>query len=79
MWKVAHPVSDRTQPCITSVKLMELAGPLGHSPRTSVLLGHVPRTSVLLGERPDAMLPVGVVEWLGLIKFGLYIEKKVER
>ena len=29
--KVAHPVSDRTQPCLTSVKLMELAGPLGHS------------------------------------------------
>ena len=27
----AHPVSDRTQPCSTSVKLMELAGPLGHS------------------------------------------------
>ena len=27
------PVSDCTQPCITSVKLMELAGPLGHSPR----------------------------------------------
>ena len=24
---------DRTQPCLTSVKLMELAGPLGHSPR----------------------------------------------
>ena len=23
---------DRTQPCLTSVKLMELAGPLGHSP-----------------------------------------------
>ena len=31
---VAHPVSDRTQPCLTSVKLMELAGPLGHSPRS---------------------------------------------
>ena len=31
-WKVAHPVSDRTQPCLTSVKLMALAGPLGHSP-----------------------------------------------
>ena len=31
--KVAHPVSDRTQPCITSVKLMEMAGPPGHSPR----------------------------------------------
>ena len=29
--KVAHPVSDRTQPCLTSVKLMELAGPLGHN------------------------------------------------
>ena len=24
---------DRTQTCLTSVKLMELAGPLGHSPR----------------------------------------------
>ena len=23
---------DRTQPCLTSVKLLELAGPLGHSP-----------------------------------------------
>ena len=33
IWKVAHPVSDRTQQCLTSVKLMELAGPLGHSPR----------------------------------------------
>ena len=31
--KVAHPVSDRTQPFLTSVKLMGLAGPLGHSPR----------------------------------------------
>ena len=30
--KVAHPVSDSTQPCLTSVKLLELAGPLGHSP-----------------------------------------------
>ena len=30
---VAHPVSDHTQPCLTSVKLMELAEPLGHSPR----------------------------------------------
>ena len=30
-----HPVTDRTQPCLTSVKLMELAGPLGHSPRYS--------------------------------------------
>ena len=29
IWKVAHPVSDRTQPCLTSVKLMVLAGPLG--------------------------------------------------
>ena len=28
-----HPVSGRTQPCLNSVKLMELAGPLGHSPR----------------------------------------------
>ena len=26
--------TDRTQPCLTSVKLMELARPLGHSPRT---------------------------------------------
>ena len=32
IWKVAHPVSDRTQPCLTSVKLMVLAGPIGHSP-----------------------------------------------
>ena len=30
--EVAHPVSDRAQPCLTSAKLMELAGPLGHSP-----------------------------------------------
>ena len=30
--KVAHPVSDRTQPCLTSFKLMELAWQLGHSP-----------------------------------------------
>ena len=33
IWKVADQVSDRTQPCLTSVKLMELAGPLGHSPQ----------------------------------------------
>ena len=33
IWKFAHPVSDRTQPCLTSVKLVVLAGPLGHSPR----------------------------------------------
>ena len=32
IWKVTHPVSDRTQPCLTLVKLMELAGSLGHSP-----------------------------------------------
>ena len=29
--EVVHKASDRTQPCLTSVKLMELAGPLGHS------------------------------------------------
>ena len=29
---IAHPVFDRTQPLLTSVNLMELAGPLGHSP-----------------------------------------------
>ena len=29
IWKVAHPVSDRSQPCLASDKLMELAGPLG--------------------------------------------------
>ena len=28
---------DRTQSCLTSVKLMELAGPLGHSPRSVAL------------------------------------------
>ena len=32
IWKVAHPDFDRRQPCVTSVKLMELAGPLDHSP-----------------------------------------------
>ena len=31
IWKVVHPVSDLTQPCLTSVKLMELAGKLDHS------------------------------------------------
>ena len=36
MWKVAHQVSDRTQPFLTSVKLIELAGPLGHSPRNPI-------------------------------------------
>ena len=35
IWKVAHPVSDRTQPCLTSVKLMQLAGPFGHSTRSN--------------------------------------------
>ena len=29
----AHPVSGRTQPCLSSAKLVELVGPLGHSPR----------------------------------------------
>ena len=32
IWKVAHPVSDHTQPCLTSIKQMKLAGPIGHSP-----------------------------------------------
>ena len=31
--KVAHSVYDRTQPCLTSIKLMKLARSLGHSPR----------------------------------------------
>ena len=31
IWKVTHPVSDSTKPCLTSFKLMELAAPLGHS------------------------------------------------
>ena len=31
IWKVTHPFSDRTQPCLTLVKLMELAGLFGHS------------------------------------------------
>ena len=35
--EVTHPVSVRTQPCLTSVKLMELAGPLGHSPRKGII------------------------------------------
>ena len=34
IWKVVHPVTDRTQPCLTSVKLLELATSLGHSPRS---------------------------------------------
>ena len=41
--EVAHPVSDRTQPCLTSAKLMELAGPLGHSPRYVKCLLVLPR------------------------------------
>ena len=36
IWNVTHPVSDRTQQYLTSVKLMELAGPLGHSPPKSL-------------------------------------------
>ena len=32
IWKVAHPDFDRTQPCLTSVKQVELAGPLDNSP-----------------------------------------------
>ena len=32
IWKVAHPVSDRTQPCLTSAKLVELAGRLDTHP-----------------------------------------------
>ena len=38
MLKNGLPVSDRTQPCLTSLKLMELAGPLGHSPRSLTLV-----------------------------------------
>ena len=34
---VAHPVSDRIQPSLTSNKLMELAGVLGHSRRISYI------------------------------------------
>ena len=34
--RVAHPVSDRAQPYLTSIKLMELARSLGHSPRCLV-------------------------------------------
>ena len=44
--KVAHPVSDRTQPCLTSVKLIELAGPLGHSP---LLVRPLPSTCMVMG------------------------------
>ena len=29
----AYPVSDSTEPCLTSVKLKELAERLGHAPR----------------------------------------------
>ena len=29
---------DRTQPCLTSVKLMELTGPLGHSPHPFLIM-----------------------------------------
>ena len=38
--EVAHPVSDRAQACLTSVQLMELAGPLGHSPRYTLPYWH---------------------------------------
>ena len=41
IWKVTHLVSDCTQPCLTSVKLMELAGLLGHSPCRSSLVHHI--------------------------------------
>ena len=37
--------SDHTQPCLTSVKLMELAGPLGHSPAQVIHL--IPYLEVL--------------------------------
>ena len=38
IWKVAHSDYDRTPPCLTSVKLMGLAGPLGHSPGKGLYL-----------------------------------------
>ena len=31
IWKVTYPVSNHSGPCLTSVKLIEQAGPLGHS------------------------------------------------
>ena len=58
IWKVAHPVSDRTQPCLTSVKLMELAGPLGHSPKSCFyynveLLGLILSPTVAAGKTSE--------------------------
>ena len=41
IWKVTHPVSDRTQPCLTSVKLMELAGLFGHSQCFSLKISYL--------------------------------------
>ena len=40
---IAHAVSDRKQPCLTSVKLMELPGPLGRSPHCWPTVGHSPK------------------------------------
>ena len=40
-WKVAQAVDDRTQPCLTSAKLIELTEPLGHSPHGFVLFHFV--------------------------------------
>ena len=53
----SHPVSDRTQPCLTSVKLMKLAGSLGHSPAWSKklpgLLPLAPVSFLFLGKYVD--------------------------
>ena len=46
--KVTHPVSDHTQPCLVSVKLMELARPLGHSPRNVCLVSYATQTILIL-------------------------------
>ena len=35
--EAAHPVYDRTQPCLTSAKLVEQAGPLGTHPQFCIL------------------------------------------
>ena len=45
-----HPVSDSTQPCLISIKLMELAGPIGHAHRSrcSLMLDSVSRIFLCL-------------------------------
>ena len=63
--EVAHPVFDRTQPCLTSVKLVGLAGPLGRlaavefsRPNYPSSLVHMLKDMVQVGLHQFARVPI---------------------